>query len=153
MLQCSDFINRQYLDQTTGQTVSVFVVLGPAGPVSVHTPDVCYSSVHYQVLGPRQAVEVRDAAGGQTEFWAVTLESTRIDKSLLRVHYAWSPDGRWTAPQNPRFSCAGLPYLLKVQVAASLPAGTDLAQDDPCQSFLEDFVPVFIQHVFASTES
>jgi len=153
MLQCRGFINRQYVHQVSGQAVSVFVVLGPTGPISVHTPDVCYSSVQYRVLGSRQAVTIQDAGGGRTEFWAATLESTRMDKSLLRVHYAWSSDGRWTAPENPRFSCAGLPYLLKIQVAASLPAGSDPAQNDPGEDFLEDFIPVFIQHVFASTES
>jgi hypothetical protein len=148
ILECAGYVNRQYVNQQTGDTVAVAVLLGPAGPISVHTPEVCYSSREFNTTRPRRAVEIRDAAGGEAEFWSMTFESTRVEKTLLRVYYAWSTDGGWTAAENPRFGYAGQPYLFKIQLAAQLPAGSDLAKNDPCRDFLQDFIPAFRQNMF-----
>jgi len=44
MLELEGWINRTYLHQPTGQTVHVAVLLGPPGRISVHTPEICFSS-------------------------------------------------------------------------------------------------------------
>lgn len=147
-LECVGCVNRRYVNQETGEVVALAVMLGPAGPISVHTPEVCYSSREYRTVQPPQRTKIPDAAGGEASYWATTFESTRLEKSLLRVYHAWSTDGGWTAAEHPRFEYAGQPFLFKLQLAAELPAGTDLTQQDPCGHFLRDFLPVFKQHVF-----
>ncbi|MCH5376507.1 MAG: hypothetical protein JJ992_21270, partial [Planctomycetes bacterium] len=62
--------------------------------------------------------------------------------------YAWSTDGNWSASEHPRIGYAGQPFLFKIQLAAESPAGTDLAEYDPCGNFLKEFVPQFRQQVF-----
>src|SRR5262245_17068613 len=44
MLQCSAHISRTYMHQQTGDTVQVFVIVGPPGPTSVHRPEICYGN-------------------------------------------------------------------------------------------------------------
>src|SRR5512140_3244808 len=44
LLECAGYISGNYVDQATGEVVSVVVLLGPPGPISVHTPEICYSS-------------------------------------------------------------------------------------------------------------
>ena len=146
MLQCTGYLNRSFIHQTTGEIVNVAVIVGPPGPISVHTPEICYTSSHYRVLQGRRAVKTRDRTGEQIETWALTLESTRVDKSLLRVHYAWAQEGRWAAIANPRFTTAGQPFLYKLQLAALLPSGSDADDNDPCSNFLADFAPAFKRH-------
>src|SRR5947208_1159232 len=54
ILQCHASVNRQYEHQQTGDVVRVAVLLGPPGPISVHTPEVCYSSREYTAGGDRR---------------------------------------------------------------------------------------------------
>jgi hypothetical protein len=131
ILECVGYVDRRYVNQETGAAVAVAVMLGPAGPISVHTPEVCYSSREFNATSPREVAEIRDSADGRTDFWTMSFESTRVDKTLLRVYYAWSTDGCWEATEHPRFAYAGQPFLFKIQLAAELPAGSDLKQTTP----------------------
>src|SRR2546430_980812 len=40
---------RTYTHETTGQTVSVILVHGRSGPISVHQPTVCYQGAGYEL--------------------------------------------------------------------------------------------------------
>ena len=66
MLECTGNIVRTYENQRTGEVVSVFVIVGPAGPIAVHTPEICYSSQNYKSRDTRQQVAIRGRprAGG-----------------------------------------------------------------------------------------
>ncbi len=147
-LQCSGYFVRRYVDQETGQHVTVAVLVGPAGPISVHTPEICYSSRDWQLRGVRQASRVRDGSGNESEFWSLTMESTRLEGGLLRVAYAWTADGRWRAVESPRFRFAGQPRLFKFQLATALESGE--SEEEPEQFFLKQFVPAMNQYLFES---
>lgn len=149
MLHCSASLLRSYINQETGETVIVTVLQGPSGPISVHTPEICYSSRAYRVSEPRSVVKLDVAGERPSEFWALTFRSKDVDESLLRVHYGWTTDGVWQAPASARWSYAGYPYLYKIQLA-SLPR--DLSAHDPCASFLRDFIPVLRRQVFQSPQ-
>jgi hypothetical protein len=148
MLQCTGYVSRVYVDEQTKAVVTSAVLSGPSGPISVHTPEVCYSSREFELSQPPQKVRIKAATGEDDEFWAMTFQSTRVDRSLLRVYYGYTTDGRWVAPDYPRFEFIGKPFLCKLQLAANLPMGADLGKDDPGPSFLKDFLPAFRQHVF-----
>jgi len=145
-LQCAGYINRTYENRKTGQTVSVTLLIGPAAPVSIHTPEICYSSTQFTVLGQRQHVAVRGKGSGE-QFWALTLGSRDVHDNTLRVYYAWNDGAGWSAPERPRFSFTGRPYLYKMQLAAYVPAGeTDFSQD-PCHAFLESCLAEIEDHL------
>jgi hypothetical protein len=40
---------RRYVNRVTGESVSIALVVGRPGPVSIHTPDVCYSAGGYTI--------------------------------------------------------------------------------------------------------
>jgi hypothetical protein len=141
-LECAGYFVRAYANQDTGESVRVAVLLGPAGPIAVHTPEICYSSRAYAIREERQRVTIQNSDGSDEEFWALTFRSNDLDASLLRVCYAWSTGGPWSAPEDARFTFAGSPYLYKIQLASELAPGTDLQTSDPCERFLQDFVPV-----------
>ena len=145
-LQCAGYFVRRYSDKETGQSVMVSVLVGPAGPISVHIPEICYSSRDWQLLGTRQRSRVRDQGNNEFEFWSLTMESRGLDGGLLRVAYAWSPDGRWRAVESPRFTFAGQPRLFKFQLATAMQSGE--SEVEPEDFFLEQFVPALNQHLF-----
>ena len=150
LLQPSGFFNRSYVGPN-GEQVGVAVMLGAHGPISVHTPEVCYSSRDYKQLATRETVAIKDVSGDETQFWKLTFKSNNVDQSGLRVYYAWSTDLEWKAAKWPRYEYFGQPYLFKIQLASRVnPDSADADDDDACRRFLKDFVPVLKQQLFDS---
>src|SRR5579863_4164034 len=55
ILQCVGNVHKIYRNRETGQLVNVVLLLGPPGPISAHTPEICYSTRDYEQLGaPRR---------------------------------------------------------------------------------------------------
>ena len=110
---------RQYLSRTGGTPIVVSVTSGPSGAVATHTPDVCYPAGGYKTVHPPKQ-ETLDLPDGRTATCLVaefekTTEGGVPDRQ--RVRWAWTTDGRWVVPKNPRF--AFVPWF-------SSPQGTEL---------------------------
>jgi hypothetical protein len=141
MLECAGYFARNYVNQATGEAVSVTVLLGPPGPIAVHTPEVCFASRNYQSRGKRERVAIRRSGAAGDEFWALDFKLNDLQGDTLRTYYAWSIGEHWLAPDDPRFQYAGSPYLYKIQLSSRLPTETNPEVGDPCRRFLHDFLP------------
>jgi len=141
MLQCSGEVVRRYQNRQNGDIVSVTLLIGPPGPISVHTPEVCFGSRNFRGRGERQAVSIPAVPGENNELWRLDYQVDNLRGDQLRVYYGWSAGGRWTAAKDARFEFAGRPYLYKMQLSSLLPIGGDPAAPDPCFRFLKDFIP------------
>ena len=148
-LECPGYANRRYVNQKTGDTVSIAIMIGPPGPIAVHTPEVCYSSRAYGIEDPRtEAAFPTEANGGDPprtqSLWKVTFRDNRMAIDQLRVYYAWatgkngSTGGAWRAASRPRYEFAGEPVLYKLQLAGLLTSDASEKERDPCHQFLED---------------
>jgi hypothetical protein len=126
------FVNRQ-----TGDVVGFALLAGPPGPISVHTPDICASSAHYEI-GDRRVATV-DGPHDKDEFWRLDLKARSVDASPLRVYYAWGAGKDWQASDNPRVSFATSPLLYKLQIAFD-PSGSASSSDDVGRRFLADYL-------------
>lgn len=146
MLQCVGYINRAYVHDSTGESVTLTVVLGPPGPIWGHKPDGCYSSREYRVVEQRRQVVFPGAAPDEA-FWVITFESKDVQASLLRVFYAWSDGTVWSAPGEPRLKYGGRPFLYRMQVAGVPRIDARKEADNPCYEFLESFLPVSRQYL------
>lgn len=151
MLQCTGYIVRTYEHDATRDRVKMFIIVGPPGPTAVHTPEVCYNSQGYPNRDPRQPVMI-DPDRPTDEFWALTYRSKDLDKGVLRVYYAWSTGGPWSATEKPRYAYPGSPYLYKIQLASRLPSYVDSEVEDPCSRFLQDFVPIAKRYLVAPSD-
>jgi len=153
MLQCSAHQYRTYQDADTGVRMDVIITLGPPGPTSVHTPEVCYPSQNYKTTTERSRVivahdEQRDDSRSD-EFWRVTFETNDVAAQDVHVYYGWSQGDRWQAPDQPRFHFSGSPWLYKLQLSS---VGTPLSTHAECERFLRDFLPVLQQHLGTSEQ-
>lgn len=140
LMRCKSYIARVYEHDQTGDLVTVTVLVGPAGPLSVHTPEICYSSRDYVVSKTRDKYVVDDNSGKHHEFWDVTLKARDSDTSQQRVLYGWAAGDTWNASEHPRFEYAGAPYLYKLQLAARSQDGAQQEGFDMCQDFLRSFL-------------
>ncbi|MFZ1936727.1 MAG: exosortase-associated EpsI family protein [Thermoguttaceae bacterium] len=142
MLECTGSFVREYRDQTTNDVVSVTVLLGPPGPISVHTPEICFRSTGFSAMGERKELAIRGEDRQNDQFWALSYKANDVRGGVLRVYYAWSTGRRWAASGDPRFKYADKPYLYKIQISSLLPPGADLQADDPGKKFLRSVLPV-----------
>jgi len=119
-----------------GRVAMISFISGIPGSVASHTPDVCYPGSGYKTLrGTRK--EKLELPGGQTgEVYVADFEKktqTKVDR--VRVRWAWTTDGTWVAPDNPRWQFASqlrAPVIYKVYVATPLAdaESAEAAEDD-----------------------
>jgi hypothetical protein len=150
MLRCAGSTQRAYRNRRTGQIINMFVIVGPPGPTSVHTAEICYSSRDYDTIEPRRRLQVRESQLPDEAFWETVFRHNDLYADVLRVAYAWNAGDGWRAPEHPQFTFGGRPYLYKLQVAGSVGTGVSRGEDDPCRSFLGDFLPVLDAVLFQS---
>ncbi|MCA9235145.1 MAG: exosortase-associated EpsI family protein [Planctomycetales bacterium] len=143
-LECTAYLNGEFVHRQTGERVTVSLIVGPFGPMSVHTPEVCYPLAGYGALQTPQKLTI-GAAGdaGENEFWTTAFAPKELGGLPLQVYYAWYHNGHWMAPDWPRFDLGGDPALHKIQVASSYDATGKDAGAHPCYRFLIDFLPVW----------
>lgn len=150
ILRCEGSLKRRYVNVDTGESVVVALLLGPSGPIAVHTPEICYSSRDYVIDSEKQVLTLKTPDDRGDEFWAITFRGRTAAEEHLRVYYGWSTGDAWSAPESSRFEFSGEPWLYKIQVAGSIP-GADASAADPCRDFLEAFVPA-IRNTLVSTK-
>jgi hypothetical protein len=145
MLQCPAHLSRTYMHEQTGDTVSVMVIVGPPGPVAVHTPEVCYGSVDYTLSAERTPAKVVDRQQREHSLWQISLTPRSVAALPHRVLYAWGTGGPWQATDDPRFAHAGEPYLYKIQLEG--PPSEPGDEFDPSHDFLTWFLPALQAHL------
>src|SRR5262245_50043300 len=144
ILQCPAHISRVYEHQQTGDVIALTVIMGPPGPVSVHTPDICYVGRDYSVDGDRHRVSVKDAKGADHTFWELALKpnnKTSLGVAPLRVLYGWTTGTQWQAADYPRLGYGGFSHLYKLQMSLTTNSASKTTGFDPAQDFLDSFLP------------
>jgi hypothetical protein len=114
--------------------------LGPPGPISVHTPEICYSSRDFKIGGERRAVTIAARDGTNHRLWELPLKTNNVHAMPLRVFYAWNAGAQWEAAEYPRFGYSGLSHLYKLQIAVTTAGQTKSSDFDAGRDFLEGFL-------------
>jgi hypothetical protein len=142
-------LERRYSNKLTGDEVSIFLVCGRAGPVSIHTPEACYGASGFTFSGKSKAT-VRDRGG---EFWSADAEkTTAADTSRLRIYWSWNDGKGWAAPtEDARWTYVSwrVPVLYKLYVLRDLNGATQASKEEPCQAFLQAALPELDRALFA----
>jgi hypothetical protein len=134
MLEATGYISRLYVHQATGESVNVFLVFGPKGPIAVHTPEVCYSARAVSLTSARQSVPCDyDAQDGT--IWKLGFETNTIDKRKMSVYYGWTDGGPWQAANSPRFWRTD--FLYKIQTSSQATG----KKEDSTDEFFKVFMP------------
>lgn len=141
---------RRYVNRRTGKAVTLYLLCGRPGPVSVHTPDVCYGASGFIVtpLG-RQACK---GGGAPVKMDAAQMVKKRSSEHLrLRVFWSWSAEGPWVVPDNPRVAFARHPVLYKLYLIRDLAQANEPVEDDPCLDLMRQLQPDLRRSLFPGT--
>jgi len=141
MAQIAGSVRRNYRHQETGRAVTLTILCGASGPMSVHPPTACFEGVGYSLISGPTVVQITDSARQECSLnrAAFQLPDSNTEE-VVRVFWGWSQDGQWQVPVNPRLTFRGLPALYKLYVVdRAFDSTDDLSQ---AESFLRDSLPI-----------
>jgi exosortase len=149
-------VSRSYVHSATGSAISVMLVCGRPGPVSVHTPEICYPGAGYRAVQPLPArIQLKSGlASSGAEFLAEDFENRRsLPADRVRICWAWNADGAWTAPERPRIAFATRPTLYKIYVVWRTAADLEVSIDESTREFLGELLAELEKILFAKETS
>jgi hypothetical protein len=136
----------RYRNAVTGDRVSLLLVCGRAGPISVHTPDVCYGGAGFEAVGGEFRKEVPCRDGRVLTVATMQFKSPpTLTPSQIEVNWAWNGGRGWVVPQNPRLELARYRTLYKLYVVRDLPLKTAAPARDASIVFMQTFLPALEQ--------
>jgi hypothetical protein len=140
-------VSRRYTNSQTGQSVTILLLTGRPGPMSVHTPEVCYAGSGYTKQTERKLETIPNSGGSPANFWSLRVgKEDPLQPGELNILYGWFAKSKWTAPEtDARFSFAEFPVLYKlytVREDTRTTSGRSGDASDPSVKFLEVFLPV-----------
>ena len=130
---------RRFENQKEGRHVIVSVTSGFPGVVSVHTPDVCYLGSGYKLRTAVRTLEIKQPNNEIATVYSADFEKpASLGKDLLRVHWCWSADGNWTAPDFARwyYAKSRARVLYKAYIVHPLREEDLQSKDDPYQAIV-----------------
>jgi hypothetical protein len=135
----------RYVQRGTGKAVNLLLVCDRPGPVSIHTPDVCYGAGGYRMANQTKF----SPKGGQpAEFFTALFRKTSAsEQSCLRIFWGWNVGQGWQASDDPRTTFAGAAALFKLYLIREVQA-TDAIEDDPCIDLMRQLLPELHQTLF-----
>jgi exosortase len=131
---------RRYEHPWTGSVVSVLLVCGRPGPVSVHPPDACFQGAGYTLAVP--PARCTAGPGSSATFWVADFAwPDTVLTQRLRVFWSWKSAGAWEAPASPRQEFGRCPALYKLYVFGAVAPEGGPTTDDPCAALLRELLP------------
>jgi hypothetical protein len=145
---------RRYEDAHGRGAVSVMLLCGPPGPVSVHTPDMCFPGAGYEMLGQPVPYTAPSAASAQpAAFWTAGFSTPGLPiPQHLRVFWAWNTAGPWQAPKNPRLVFAPQRALYKLYVLCETMPADEGLEERLCTEFLPVLLPALQEALSAGNQ-
>jgi hypothetical protein len=142
-------LDRRYVNRSTGCVVTISLISGKPGPVSIHTPDVCYRAGGFDVAPPTRVAIGADRSGASGDFLYADLnKKTAAEHIRQRIFWAWTADGQWKVPDNPRDEFASQPVLYKLYVIRDVNVVGEAVEDDPCADLIRQLVPQLRKALF-----
>jgi hypothetical protein len=134
---------RRYVRPDKAGEVSLMILCGRPGPISLHPPSVCYGGIGFEPMGQESHYKVENMGNvPEADFCKLNLiKPDRVAPAHLRIYYAWNAGGDWRAPASPRLAYGGAGALYKMYLVYRPAPGSELAEQDPCQDFLRDLLP------------
>lgn len=153
-LQCPAYLNRDYVNTRTGVRVSATLIVGPAGPMVAHKPEICFSGREFQQVGETETITIEVDQNQKHQFHVAKFKRLDIEGTRLACYYGWTKAGAWLAPSNPRLSLGGEPALYKVQIVTQEAIFEEDAEAVPsAEQFLAEFIPFLSDNIFSKSPS
>jgi Protein of unknown function (DUF3485) len=153
--QIRGYLARNYRNERDGREIMILLVCGRPGPISVHTPDVCYAGAGYEAGSPPMPGTVATGDRRAEFLTARFKKSGALIPETLDICWAWNAWGDWKAPANPRLEFASSPALFKIYLIAGRGGAAAAAPSEPTvdRDFAELILTELNRVLFGAEES
>src|SRR5262249_12728181 len=111
----------KYRNSISHEELSMLIVCGRPGPISVHTPDVCYGGAGYRPSSDRHKKQVALADGRTVSVWTQRFKlPANMGSSEIEVCWVWNGGDGWMAPESSRWKFSGCAALYKLYLVREL---------------------------------
>ena len=139
----TDHIIRTYRDEMTGVMLSVLILYGPAGPVTPHTPQVCYPASGFAAVGGMANRKVEYGNGQVAEFRSSVFAKSGGRSTVFQtVYHSYELDGAWSPTIENRKLRRRNPGVFKVQIQRRSLEQEIPGENEPIESFVAKLLPV-----------
>ncbi|MEM8680479.1 MAG: exosortase-associated EpsI family protein [Planctomycetota bacterium] len=116
LTNCAAYVSRQYVNQETGDRITMYLVAGTARHITIHTPDRCYRGSGFNQDGKVESyvMELDGALPTNPEFSTAVFSKP---DNAQRVFWTYSDDGSWYGPGSSNIAkvkFGGRPALYKI---------------------------------------
>jgi hypothetical protein len=131
----------------------VFLMCGRPGPISVHTPDICYPALGFQEVGKtaKHAVKYGSAEQKAEFVSALFRRSQSTGAEDIRIYWSWNAIGSWRAPSDPRFAFGAKRALYKMYVVQTGLKSNVPSEPESANDFLTVVLPKLQKSLFPSS--
>jgi hypothetical protein len=144
------YVSRRYTHRTSRTQITVLVGCGRAGPVSVHTPDICYVGSGYKMSNAETKFSLKNPNPSLVgEFREASFMKADPTPRYLEVYWSWNCKGAWEIPDYPRLAFGLRRALYKMYVICPYSRENQRKEaQDACKSFFDVLVPVLKNTLF-----
>jgi hypothetical protein len=143
---------RYYTHRHTGQGVTMFLVCGRPGPVSIHSPDACYVASGFEMDTPTIFPIPSTIKGVEGEFRTACFRKIRSSgQKNLRIFWSWNATDGWSVPADPRSTFVHHPVLYKLYLIREMASEMESLHDDPCVDLMRHLLPELQETLFGNS--
>lgn len=145
-------ISVRYRHNQSGNKYTVFLGCGKPGPLSIHTPDVCYTASGFDSEAKSKESFRQSGVSDVGEMYTARFKKSKGgDQTNLRIYWTWYANGKWTAPENPRMTYHRQAILYKLYVLHEMDNFNDAKQSEVRTDLLPKLTKAIEKHVFNAT--
>src|SRR5262249_13466637 len=111
------------------------------GPISLHTPDVCFPGSGLSSDGTPERITVDRKNAAEAQFLAARFRGQRGGNKLMRVFWSFTNGTGWQVPDNPRVTFARAGVLYKLYLMREMEKAEEKVKDDPARDLLRVLLP------------
>lgn len=139
------FVNRDYKNSVTNQSVTLWLIVGHSRDIIRHTPDICYPSAGFRPSSEKIKYDVNYGIDQKGKFYTSKYQKEdSMVRQSLRVFWAWNhPDTKkWEAPDKARYHFTMVePALYKLYFTSQVTADEETVGDNVATEFASLMLP------------
>jgi hypothetical protein len=140
---CSDSLIRTYRNSSTGVSLTVLILYGPAKYVFGHSPEVCYPAAGYRPAANPSYHGIQVGETSPASFRSeVFVKNGDYQERLEEVYYSFFQANHWTPdPLSNWKDFRHHPSMFKIQIQRRVIKGEWRDVNNPTEQFLKVLLP------------
>lgn len=140
-------ISRSYKNSVTGDEVSIYLTVGMAYHMTLHSPDQCYPLNGYDIIAKKSQTEIDCGLDKKVEFARGGYRKQGV--GTVQILWTFSDNSTWYGPMVPKAAFATSGALFKLYIITKIQPGENPSATTRIGSdFAKEFLPILNQILF-----